>query len=546
MDPRRRLRALIAGAFAVLCALAAAPAAPAQATAPFSRTGARVAATECERCHEREARRLRTGPHAAVLAAAALPGCETCHGPGGAHAADAANDPALVTLPSALDPAQQSALCGRCHADQIVHHGGDPAGFRAAGLSCTDCHTVHRRPLEPVLPGVRFARRDEQNAHAEPTGAAECTKCHPLRDARLAASPHASLAAAAAPDGCERCHGAGSLHAASGASRLVTRPDRAADGVATCRTCHAGVDAVAFHWRDRPAPRLSPDATCTTCHTVHAPRDPGTAAAAAAAAEPPATEPPATNRLCARCHAPAFGAVPEAPHAALARLDEPLDRGCGACHRGGAAHARSGGRREALVPWRADAAAEAAVCLACHSGGRTLAHAPTGAHLRAGVRCSDCHGPLHEAHRGGTAAEAERRCAACHPATAAEFAAPAHHPVPEGRVHCGDCHDVHGEGPAGRARERTEARCVECHPQYRGPFVFAHQASRRGGCVVCHMPHGGPNRRLLRQPTSQQNCLQCHGDFPAFHDQTRGAVFTDCLRCHTEVHGSDHARYLFR
>ena len=76
--------------------------------------------------------------------------------------------------------------------------------------------------------------------------------------------------------------------------------------------------------------------------------------------------------------------------------------------------------------------------------------------------------------------------------------------------------------------------------------MYAHQASRRDGCVICHVPHGSPNRRLLQQTNSQQNCLQCHGDFPVFHDQTPGAVFTDCMHCHTEVHGSNHSRFLFR
>ena len=48
------------------------------------------------------------------------------------------------------------------------------------------------------------------------------------------------------------------------------------------------------------------------------------------------------------------------------------------------------------------------------------------------------------------------------------------------------------------------------------------------------------------QATTQQNCLQCHGDFPAFHDMTVGAEFTNCLNCHTEIHGSNHDRFFFR
>ena len=67
-----------------------------------------------------------------------------------------------------------------------------------------------------------------------------------------------------------------------------------------------------------------------------------------------------------------------------------------------------------------------------------------------------------------------------------------------------------------------------------------------GGCTTCHDPHGSPNRRLLHQVDTQQNCIACHGDFPSFHDQTQGSVFTNCLNCHTRIHGSNHSRYLFR
>ena len=51
---------------------------------------------------------------------------------------------------------------------------------------------------------------------------------------------------------------------------------------------------------------------------------------------------------------------------------------------------------------------------------------------------------------------------------------------------------------------------------------------------------------MLQQVNTQQNCMQCHGDFPIFHDQKMGSVFTDCIKCHTEVHGSNHSRFLFR
>jgi predicted CXXCH cytochrome family protein len=111
---------------------------------------------------------------------------------------------------------------------------------------------------------------------------------------------------------------------------------------------------------------------------------------------------------------------------------------------------------------------------------------------------------------------------------------------------CTHCHDPHAARPKIRNRVLRFETCVKCHKRYRGPFVFEHQADRREYCVTCHLPHGSPNNRMLKQHTSQQNCLQCHGDFPSFHDQSQGAVFTNCLQCHTQVHGSNHSRYLLR
>jgi len=514
---------------------------PAQDTPPLAREGGRVAAAECAECHGREHRRIVASGHGLILHAAVLPGCETCHGPGEAHARHADTDPALITLPSALEPEQQVALCAKCHGDQIDRHGGDPGGFRIAGFACTDCHSVHGRQQKPVAPGLRLRRRDAMAAHAEQVGSAECVECHPLRDSLLAASAHVSLTAVNDSGGCEKCHGEGSLHADTGEGRLITRPDRADDGIATCRSCHPEVDAIEFHWLDRDKPYLSDGVLCTTCHVVHA----GVVAGVATVAIDPDAAPP-TNRLCATCHAGAFATMPGSTHQRLGSFDTALDAGCGACHQGAAEHARAGGRRDRLVQWQDNARLQAEVCLSCHRDDRTLEHTRRGDHLRNGVGCTDCHGPLHGARHGKTQAVAEQKCASCHAGVAAEFKLPNHHPVPEHRMHCTSCHDVHGAKKRNGDLALTQRACVKCHARYGQPFLFAHQAGRREGCVVCHTPHGATNRRLLRQVTTQQNCLQCHGDFPAFHDQTSGSVFTNCIRCHTEVHGSNHSRYLFR
>ncbi|MGE3174060.1 MAG: cytochrome c3 family protein [Planctomycetota bacterium] len=525
--------------------LAAGTLARAQDTAPFPRVGDYVGAAECARCHERQHRRFLSGAHAVVLEHAALPGCETCHGPGRAHAESADNDLGAITMPKALAPAAQTAFCARCHQDQIERHGGDLPGLLQSGRTCTECHEIHGRPDAGPLPGVRFAARAHADAVSDAAGSAECAACHPIRDALLRQSAHRDLAADARGDGCERCHGHGVLHAdARGEARLITRPDRAADGVATCRSCHPEVDAVRFHWAERRAPYLAEGVVCATCHRVHEPRERDAATAAGA---PHTAGAAATNRACAACHVPALFTMPGSTHHLLGGPDVPLDRGCGSCHAGALDHAERGGRRELVQRLGgAPAAVQAQACMQCHREDEALRGVAHGAHARADVGCADCHGPLHGADPVHVRDDAERSCARCHADVAAEFRQPNHHPVPEGTMHCSSCHDVHRDRQRIRDLHLTQGVCADCHPRHAGPFVFAHQAGRRDGCVACHVPHGGANRRLLRQPNSQQNCLSCHGDFPAFHDQTIGAVFTDCLRCHTEVHGSNHSRFLFR
>lgn len=511
-----------------------------QETAPFPRAGDHATVAECAECHGKQQRLLARSHHQAILSTAALPGCETCHGPGRRHADRGEQDLASITLPTKLSATAQEALCARCHAAELPLHGGDLPGLRQAGKTCTDCHEVHA-VATPSAPAAPPAHRDVAAA-AQPIGSARCVDCHPVRDDLLRRSAHASLAAGVRDDGCEGCHGPGSRHAAADGRGGIARPDRAADGAATCRSCHQEVDEQAFHWRDRPAPFLAAGVTCATCHRVHVPQHPQTV--------PLLAEPgrrAATNRTCAACHLPALCTMPGSTHATLGGADLPLADGCGSCHPGGEAHAERGGRRELVERLGGAAAAvQARICLPCHRASESVRGHERGDHHRHGVGCVDCHGPLHGAQPTAVVTSAAASCRRCHADVAAEFAQPNHHPVPEGRMHCSSCHDVHGGRARSVDRELSERSCIACHPRQGGPFVFAHQAGRRDGCVACHVPHGSATRRLLAVANSQQNCLSCHGDFPVFHDQTQGAVFTDCMRCHTEVHGSNHSRFLFR
>ena len=244
---------------------------PQDKTAPFPREGEYADLQTCFDCHEDEYDALSAGFHAPVVENENLQKCETCHGPGMAHANDMDNAPELITQPHlASQEIQQTKLCSTCHVDQIRDHRGDLAGFVALGKKCTTCHKVHQKKKAPPVPSLNFKSKAAM-ARIRPITAAVCVTCHKLRDTILAKSTHHSMSSKADAKGCETCHGPGSQHQRNaGLSRLITRPDLATDGVATCRSCHEKVDPVEWHWKGKEAPiLLTPDMTCTTCHTIH-------------------------------------------------------------------------------------------------------------------------------------------------------------------------------------------------------------------------------------------------------------------------------------
>jgi DmsE family decaheme c-type cytochrome len=612
-SPKRRRSAFWPWILVLLPALLLAPAGPHSRpgaqdkqdkpkTAPFPREGEYKGTAVCLDCHEPDAELLNAGYHGLVLTNENHKGCESCHGPGAAHADHIDNDPMLISHPSKLGwDVLKAALCGTCHADQIRDHRGDLEGFLATGRNCTDCHKVHKKKTPAPFPTLDFESKAAMTGKSRPAGSASCITCHPLRNNLLTESIHHALDAKTNAQGCETCHGPGGNHVrAAGLARLITRPDKATDGIATCRTCHENVDPVTFHHRkEGDAALLGDNLSCTTCHKIHVPvkkvepvppllRPPGeppveppdagsgggtaggegsegggsgergdgegqglqveapvTSSSMASAIDRTQTAAAPTNALCAQCHAPAFPFLHGTVHESLGPLATPLGQGCGGCHPGGPEHAESGGRRDLIESMAGtDAATQQQICGQCHQDDEALHRSPNGAHARNEVTCLTCHSPT--APKGSVREDASRRCATCHAPVQAQFELPNHHPVQEGGMDCVDCHEPHGARTKGRDRDLRQGRCVTCHTQYAGPFVFAHQASRIDGCMACHTPHGGVNKRMLKTPTSQQSCLQCHGDFPAFHDQTSGAVFTNCLNCHTEVHGSNHSRYLFR
>lgn len=88
----------------------------------------------CAECHDVAVAELAGGGHSGV-------GCEACHGPLAAHAAD----PGEAAAPAAV------ATCALCHAANQARPAGHPqvdVEAHAEGNACTDCHVPHAPGME--------------------------------------------------------------------------------------------------------------------------------------------------------------------------------------------------------------------------------------------------------------------------------------------------------------------------------------------------------------------------------------------------------------
>ncbi len=103
-------------------------------------------------------------------------------------------------------------------------------------------------------------------------GAETCLACHGEYGDQLAATPHGkSEFAALSPYGCETCHGPAAQHAENPDDpALRPRMDRLSETEqsALCQSCHAGGQQVFWEGSRHETRGLS----CTSCHSVHAPK----------------------------------------------------------------------------------------------------------------------------------------------------------------------------------------------------------------------------------------------------------------------------------
>jgi DmsE family decaheme c-type cytochrome len=240
---RRLVRAAVSvGALLIWFAMPATASADARrAKAPDLQKSGYVGTEACVTCHEGYDASVNRSKHAFAKdprTPAAKEGCESCHGPGEAHA----NDPAAVKPRQFAKVSAQevSDTCTTCH-NRGEHAMWDGSAHNARNVTCTSCHSVHKPASEKG-----FLKASTQTA--------QCATCHADKANKLDRSGHMPVREGKMD--CTSCH---NVHGSKN-----TRLLRAGFNVnEACTSCHAEKRGP-FLWEHAPVRE-----SCVTCHDPH-------------------------------------------------------------------------------------------------------------------------------------------------------------------------------------------------------------------------------------------------------------------------------------
>ncbi|MGQ0762098.1 MAG: DmsE family decaheme c-type cytochrome [Acidobacteriota bacterium] len=218
-----------------------------------------IGSDACKDCHEQQSNNFSHTVHAKVQTAGywkdKTTGCESCHGPGKAHAAE--GDPAKIKNPGKMKPDEVSATCQMCHSQMNEHAMWRGSKHESAGLSCISCHSSHAtRPA--FNPGTVFANvTTETKLLKGRTEAETCYQCHgDMRKAQFQRSTHLFRNEDREMRvSCSSCH---EPHGSIGPKMMRTGSVNE-----TCYTCHAEKRGP-FLWEHSPTRE-----NCATCHKPH-------------------------------------------------------------------------------------------------------------------------------------------------------------------------------------------------------------------------------------------------------------------------------------
>jgi DmsE family decaheme c-type cytochrome len=196
----------------------------------------------CVTCHTDTGDTLAHTPHGRAQdprSPASALGCETCHGPGQAHA-DSGGDTTKIRGIAQLPPREASATCTSCH-NRGLHAQWPGSAHDTRNLSCVTCHSVH-------------SPKSETAQLAKVTEVETCVQCHKSQVLKMQRASHMPVREGKMT--CSSCH---NPHGATNVRML-----KVGNWVnESCVSCHAEKRGP-FLW-EHAAGRES----CITCHDPH-------------------------------------------------------------------------------------------------------------------------------------------------------------------------------------------------------------------------------------------------------------------------------------
>jgi DmsE family decaheme c-type cytochrome len=192
-----------------------------------SGSGGYVGGDACKTCHADIWKNIYKNPHFKSVAAGDLPpsrtGCESCHGPGGAHVAAGGGKASIPNAFSVMPQAKALDTCLTCHARDFQKANIRRSEHTLAGIACTSCHSIHHSPSSKFLlakkqtelcygchAGIR-AQFEMPSRHRVNEGFMECSDCHNPHGAfaptwRMADHPRMVDQALNNEEPCLKCH----------------------------------------------------------------------------------------------------------------------------------------------------------------------------------------------------------------------------------------------------------------------------------------------------------------------------------------------------
>jgi DmsE family decaheme c-type cytochrome len=265
-------------------ALQAAAAAPAQ--------GDYAGTAMCLSCHDEKGPQLAGTPHGHPenpRTPMAAQGCETCHGPGKAHAES--GDPAMIRrFAEDTTPRAASAVCTTCH-NRGPHSQWSGSMHDTRNLSCVTCHSVH-------------SPKSETAQLKTETEIGTCIQCHKAQALKVQRVTHMPVREGKMT--CTSCH---NPHGSTNV-RMLKVGNWINESCVSCHTEKRGP----FLW-EHAAGRES----CITCHDPH-----GSSNDRLLVAKLP--------MLCQRCHIGTRHPSTIYDNAVAQTSNRLFNRGCVNCH----------------------------------------------------------------------------------------------------------------------------------------------------------------------------------------------------------------------